>query len=110
MHSFSQPAGADSPAEAAVHPSNQSRTRPALEPWLRLQAIEGVGNLTMLRVGGAWHSPEPVLHASCDALIESGCSQQLAEAIQRGPASSACRSIELERKASECERVEVRSV
>jgi len=102
--------GADFPAEAADYPSNQSMTRPVLESWLRLQAIDGVGSLTMLRVGCAWHSPEAGLRASCDALIAGGCSQQLAEAIQRGPASSACRSIELERKAIERERVEVRSV
>ena len=110
MQSFNQSVGADSPAEAADHPSGQSMTRPVLESWLRLQAIDGVGDLTVLRLVRAWHSPEAVLRASCDELIESGCSQQLADAIQRGPDSSVCRSIEQQLKAIERERVEVRSV
>ncbi len=85
-------------------------TRPVLESWLRLRAIDGVGDLTVLRLVRAWHSPEAVLRASRDELIQSGCSPQLADAIRRGPDSSACRSLERELKAIERERIEVRSV
>ncbi|HEY6289549.1 MAG TPA: DNA-processing protein DprA [Nitrospiraceae bacterium] len=81
-----------------------------LESWLRLRAIDGVGDLTVLRLVRAWHSPEAVLRASRDELIQSGCSPQLADAIRRGPDSSACRSLEREFKAIEHGRIEVRSV
>jgi DNA processing protein len=85
-------------------------TRQVLESWLRLQAIDGVGDLTVLRLVRAWHSPDAVLRASRDELIQKGCSSQLADAIRRGPDCSACRSIEWELKAIERERVEVRSL
>ncbi|MCI0428208.1 MAG: DNA-processing protein DprA [Nitrospiraceae bacterium] len=84
-------------------------TRAALESWLRLRAIDGVGDLTVLRLVRAWGSPEAVLRASRDELIQSGCSQQLADAIRREPDSSACRSLERELKAIERGRIEVRS-
>jgi len=85
-------------------------TRPVLESWLRLRAIDGVGDLTVLRLVHAWHSPEAVLRASRDELIQRGCSPQLADAICRGPDSSACRSLERDLKAIERERIEVRSL
>lgn len=85
-------------------------TRPVLESWLRLRAIDGVGDLTVLRLVRVWHSPDVVLRASHDELIESGCSPQLADAIRRGPDRSTCRSIERELKAIEHERIEVRSL
>ena len=69
-----------------------------------------MGDLTVLRLVRAWHSPEAVLRASRDELIQSGCSPQLADAIRRGPDSSACRSLERELKAIERGRIEVRSV
>jgi hypothetical protein len=108
--SFSQPVGVDSSAEVAGSSSRHSMTRSVLESWLRLRAIEGVGDLTVLRLVCAWHSPEAVLRASRDELIQNGCSSQLADAIRRGPDSPACRSIERELKAIERERVEVRSL
>jgi len=83
-------------------------TRAVLESWLRLRAIDGVGDITVLRLIRAWGSPEAVLCASRDELIESGCSPQLADTIRRGPDRSACQSIEQELKAIERERVEVR--
>ncbi|HSQ91728.1 MAG TPA: hypothetical protein VLM19_06105, partial [Nitrospiraceae bacterium] len=82
-----------SSAEVVSPSSVQSMTRKALESWLRLQAIDGVGDLTVGRLVRAWHSPEAVLRASRDELIGSGCSPQLADAIRRGPDPSACRSI-----------------
>jgi len=85
-------------------------TRARLESWLRLQAIDGVGDLTVLRLVRAWRSPEAVLGASRDELIQNGCSSQLADAIRRGPESSACRSLERELNAIERGRIEVLSV
>ena len=85
-------------------------TRVRLESWLRLRAIDGVGDLTALRLVRAWHSPEAVLRASRDDLTQSGCSPQLVEAIRRGPDSPVCRSIERELDAIERGHIEVRSV
>ena len=110
MQPFSQPADMASSAEIVSPSSVQSMTRPAVESWLRLQAIDGVGDLTVGRLVRAWHSPEAVLRASRDELIGSGCSPQLADAIRRGPDPSACKSIERELTAIERERVEVRSL
>ena len=110
MQPFSQPADMASSAEIVSPSSVQSMTRPAVESWLRLQAIDGVGDLTVGRLVRAWHSPEAVLSASRDELIGSGCSPQLADAIRRGPDPSAYRSIERELTAIERERVEVRSL
>jgi len=110
MQPFSQPVGAEFPAEVAGLSSAQPMTRSALEPWLRLQAIDGVGDLTLLRLVRTWHSPEAVLRASRDELIQSGCSPQLADAIRRGPDSTAGRRLERELKAIERERIEVRSL
>jgi len=110
MQPFSQPVGTDSSAEVAGPSSGQPMTRPVLESWLRLRAIDGVGDLTVLRLVRALHSPEAVLRTSRDELIQSGCSPQLADAIRRGPDSSACRILERELKAIERGRIEVRSV
>ena len=110
MQTFSQPVGADSSAEVTGPSSGHRMTRARLEAWLRLRAIEGVGDLTALRLVRAWHSPEAVLRASRDDLIQSGCSPQLADTIRRGPDSPACRSLERELKAIERERIDVRSV
>ncbi len=85
-------------------------TSPILESWLRLRAIDGVGDLTIFRLVRVWRSPDAVLRASRDELIQSGCSLLLADAIRRGPDRSASRSIEREIKVIERDRVEVRSV
>jgi len=110
MQPFSQPVGVDFSAEVAGPFSDHRMTRAVLESWLRLRAIDGVGDLTALRLVRAWHSPEAVLRASREDLIQSGCSPQLADAIRRGPDSPVCRSIERELNAIERERIEVRSV
>ena len=85
-------------------------TQATLESWLRLRAIDGVGDVTVLRLVRAWRSPEIVLSASRDELIQGGCSPQLADAIRQGPDSSARRSIESELKAIERGRIEVRNL
>jgi|CXWL01.1.fsa_nt_gi DNA processing protein len=110
MQPFSRTVGEDFSAEIVNLPSRQSMTTPVLESWLRLCAIEGVGDQTVLQLVRAWHSPDAVLRASRDELIQSGCSQQLADAIRRGPDSSARRSLHRELKAIEREHIDVRSV
>ena len=109
MQPSSHPVGADSSCEAAGPASGHRMTWLVLESWLRLRAIDGVGDLTVLRLVRAWHSPEAVLRASRDELIQGGCSAQLADAIRRGPDSSACRGLERELNAIERGRIEVRS-
>jgi len=110
MQPSSQPlVGADSSSSVAGPSSGHRMTRAELESWLRLRAMDGVGDVTVLRLVRAWHSPEAVLRASRDELIESGCSPQLADTIRRGPDRSACRSIERELTAIERKRIEVRS-
>ncbi len=110
MQPFSRTVGEDLSAEVVNPPSRQSMTSPVLESWLRLCSIEGVGDLTVLRLVRAWHSPDAVLRASRDELIQSGCSQQLADAIRRRPDSSTRRNLHRELKAIEREHVDVRSV
>ena len=109
MQPFSQPVGAGSSSEVAGPSSGQRMTRATLESWLRLRAIEGVGDQTVLRLVRTWHSPETVLRASRDDLIQSGCSPHLADAIRRGPDSPACKSLERELNAIERGHIEVRS-
>ena len=109
MQPSSHPVGADSSYEAAGPASGHRMTWLVLESWLRLRAIDGVGDLTVLRLVRAWHSPEAVLRASRDELIQGGCSAQLADAIRRGPDSSGCRSLERELNAIERGGIEVRS-
>jgi DNA processing protein len=109
MQPSSQPVAADSSSEVAGSSSGHRMTRAVLESWLRLRAIDGVGDVTVLQLVRAWHSPEAVLRASRDELIESGCSSQLADAIRRGPDRSACQSIERELTAVERKRIEVLS-
>ena len=105
-----QSVGADSSTEVAGSSSGHRMTRSELESWLCLRAIEGVGDLTVLRLVRTWHTPGAVLRASHDELIQRGCSLQLADAIRLGPDSSARRGLELELKTIDRERIEVRSV
>jgi len=109
MQPSSQPVGADSSSEVAGPSSGHRMTRAVLESWLRLRAIDRVGDVTVLRLVRAWRSPEAVLRASRDELIASGCSPQLADTIRRGPDRSASRRVERELTAIERERIEVRS-
>ena len=109
MQPFIQPVSAESSREVEGSSSGYRMPRAVLESWLRLRAIDGVGDLTVLRLVHTWHSPEAVLCASRDELIQRGCSPQLADAIRRGPDSSACRSLERELNAIERGHIEVRS-
>lgn len=110
MQPSSQLVGADSSSEVAGPSSSDRMTRATLESWLRLRAIDGVGDATVLRLVRVWRSPEAVLRASRDELIGSGSTPQLADAIRHGPDHSVCRSIEKELEAIERGGIEVRSV
>jgi len=57
----------------------------SLEPWFILRSIEGLGDLTFLKLIEVWGSPVAVLGASHDELLAKGCSPSLAGAIRRGP-------------------------
>ncbi|MDP1947158.1 MAG: DNA-processing protein DprA [Nitrospirota bacterium] len=67
-----------------------------------------MGDVTALKLIRIWHSPDAVLSASRDDLIEGGCSPELADAIRRGPQSKVCRNVELELNRIERSRIEVR--
>lgn len=110
MQSFIKSLGKGSSREAVGSSGGHRMTQATLESWLRLRAIDGVGDVTVLRLVRAWGGPEIVLSASRDELIQGGCSPQLADAIRRGPDSSARRSIESELKAIERGRIEVRNL
>ncbi|HEY5627288.1 MAG TPA: DNA-processing protein DprA [Nitrospira sp.] len=82
----------------------------SLDAWLRLRSIEGVGDQTILALVREWQSPEAVLQASDDELIQRGCSSRLAEAIRRGLDASACRKIDRELAVIQRRGIEVRTI
>jgi DNA processing protein len=82
----------------------------SLEAWMKLRAIEGVGDHIVLALVREWQSPDAVLRASAGDLIERGCSARLAEKIVRGPDRDACRRIARELHDIERTRIEVRSM
>ena len=82
----------------------------SLEAWLRLRAIEGVGDQTILALVSEWHRPDAILQASHDELVQRGCSSRLAEAIRRGPDPAACRRIDRELTTLQKTKVEVRTI
>lgn len=81
-----------------------------LEAWMKLRAIEGVGDRIVLAMVREWESPDAVLRASTDDLIHRGCSVRLAEAIVRGPDHDACRRIARELRSIERKQINVWSV
>ncbi len=85
-------------------------TKTSLESWLCLQAIDGVGDVTVVALVRAWRSPDAVLKASIEELVSRGCSRSLADAIRRGPDAATWRRIERELKAIEKGRVDIRSI
>jgi DNA processing protein len=77
---------------------------------MKLRAIEGVGDHTVLALVREWQSPDAVLRASADDLIERGCSARLAEVIVRGPDRDASRRIARELHTIEQHRIDVRNI
>ncbi len=80
----------------------------ALTCWLRLQAIDGVGDRTLLKLIHAFGSPDAVLGATMDDLIRVGCSPELTESVRRGPESSIRRQID--RQVKIVERFKIQTV
>jgi DNA processing protein len=60
----------------------------SLTSWLMLQAIDGLGDRTLLKLIQAFGAPGAVLGATVDDLVGAGCSPELAECVRRGPAST----------------------
>ncbi len=81
-----------------------------LEAWMQLRAIDGVGDHTVLLLVKEWGSPETVLRATADDLIQRGCSAALADVVVRGPDREARRRIAREIQEIERRRIDVRSV
>ncbi len=81
-----------------------------LEAWLRLRAIEGIGDQTILALVREWKRPDAIFQASNDELLQRGCSSRLAEAIRRGPEGEACRRIERELAFLQQKGIHVRTI
>ncbi|HJT20568.1 MAG TPA: DNA-processing protein DprA [Nitrospira sp.] len=87
-----------------------SDTRSSFEAWLHLRSIEGLGDRALVSLVQAWASPEAVLRATRDDLVQSGCSPRLADAIRRGPSRDARRSIARELTTLRRRRIEVLTI
>ncbi len=79
-----------------------------LTAWLTLQAIEGVGDRTLLKLLRALGSPQAVLAAARGDLIRAGCSPDLAESVGRAPAHEVQQQID--RRLKIIERLKIRIV
>jgi DNA processing protein len=82
----------------------------SLEAWLKLRAIEGVGDHTLLALVREWESPVAVFRASSDELLQRGCSRPLADAIRRGPDRETCQRIQRELNTIERQHIDVRTI
>lgn len=78
----------------------------SLAAWLTLQAVNGVGDRTLIKLIQSFGSPNAVLTAGAERLVEAGFSAELAESVRRGPPSDAMRGIE--RQLTIIERLNVR--
>ncbi|MEC4888651.1 MAG: DNA-processing protein DprA [Nitrospira sp.] len=65
-----------------------------LTAWLVLQAVEGVGDRTLVKLVQVFGLPERALAASLEELVRAGCSPELAEAVRRGPELAVRRQID----------------
>jgi DNA processing protein len=82
----------------------------SLEAWMKLRAIDGIGDRIVLALVREWGSPEAVLRATSADLIQRGCSARLSNAVVRGPDHDACRRITRELHGIERRGIEVRSL
>ncbi|MBX3330192.1 MAG: DNA-processing protein DprA [Nitrospira sp.] len=80
----------------------------SLTSWLTLQAIDGVGDRTLLKLIQAFGTSDRVLGATKDDLISAGCSPELTESVRRGPESSIRRQID--RQVKIVERFKIQTV
>lgn len=80
----------------------------ALTSWLTLQAIDGVGDRTLVKLTHAFGSTDAVLAATRDELIRAGCGPELADSIRRGPEMNVRQQID--RQVKTIERLKIRTV
>src|SRR4029079_17229592 len=90
--------------------ADPSSSSAQLEAWMKLRAIEGVGDHIVLALVREWQSPDAVLRATMGDVIERCCMAIRPEAIARGPYRNACRRIARELHDIERTRIEVRSM
>ena len=79
----------------------------ALTSWLTLQAVDGVGDRTLLKLVHIFGSPKAVLAADVDALVQAGCSAELAASVRRDPEPGIRREIDRQIKAAERLKIQV---
>ncbi|OQW37991.1 MAG: DNA-binding protein [Nitrospira sp. SG-bin1] len=80
----------------------------SLTSWLSLQAIDGVGDRTLIKLIHTFGTPEVVLGATIDDLVGAGCSPGLAESVRGGPAENIRRQID--RQVKLVERLKIQTV
>lgn len=80
----------------------------SLTSWLTLQAVDGVGDRTLLKLIHVFGAPDAVLGATKDDLISAGCSPDLAESVRRGPEPNIRRQID--RQVKLVERLKIRTI
>ena len=89
--------------------ADPSSSSGSLESWLKLRAIEGVGDHTLLALVREWKNPDAVFRASSDELTQRGCSGRLAQAIRRALDRDTCQRIERELTTIERQQIDVRT-
>jgi len=80
----------------------------ALTSWLMLQAVEGVGDRTLVKLIHAFGSTHAALAATTEELLHAGCSPELAESIRRGPDTTIRQQID--RQVKTIERLKVHTL
>jgi DNA processing protein len=65
-----------------------------LVSWLSLQAIEGIGDRTLVKLVQSFGSADAVRLAAAQELTRVGCSPDLAERVRRGPNDAVRRTID----------------
>jgi DNA processing protein len=74
----------------------------SLRPWFVLRAVPGIGDALLCRLVQSFGSPDTVLHAPADALMQvDGVSPSLAKAIRQGPGAGDVQAIDRELTALE---------
>jgi DNA processing protein len=79
----------------------------ALTSWLTLQAVDGVGDRTLLKLVQVFGSPKAVLAAGVDELVQAGCSAELAASVRRDQDPNIRREIDRQIKAAERLKIQV---
>lgn len=80
----------------------------SLTSWLTLQAVDGVGDRTLVKLVHAFGTSDAVLRATLDELIGAGCTPELAGSVHRGPESGIRKQIDQQVKI--VERLKVHTI